>query len=109
MKLTTWLEQNKFSLGSEDACFLAEVMNEEGYSAECQNSDWSMWIGRDSVVKNTSAGTQVVRGELFGVSSYPTHCEVRDLSEENRGLTEEELYDAVSEALGCGTGSVILV
>jgi len=105
--LREWLADHEFELQPPDTEFLAESMDEIGWfaglSQQERTPDWSLFIAKDAdfVVENTVQGTSVCDVDLFGLTSYPGHAEVRDLTARGDGLSPQELCDAIRDMGDC--------
>lgn len=108
--LNQWIAEHEFHLDDEDLEFLSDVVDEEGFAAECSDADWSLFIGPRFVVHNDVQGTRRCDNEdLYAIQSWPTHVEVRDTTGAGDGIEAERLYEEVANALDVGCNTVILV
>lgn len=93
MTLGKWLAEHDFRLNSDDLEFLRDSMDDKGFAAACSDADWCLFIADGYVVENTVQGTRVSAKE-YAVSTWPTHCEVREY---NDGISSELLYGYVAD------------
>jgi len=94
MTLGKWLADHGFSLDAHGREFLRDSMDDKGFAAACSDADWCLFIADGFTVENTVQGTRVSAKE-YAVSTWPTHCEVREY---NDGISSELLYGYVADS-----------
>jgi len=91
--LRNWLKTNEFHLEEPDATDLAECLDDGGFAAAHSVLDFSLWVGPNCVVRNTSAGTRTDSVDRYVCRSWPGHVEIADAGPDEDGMSRDEVSD----------------
>jgi hypothetical protein len=107
MKLRDWIKLNEIVLEIDIYHPGEEILDLEGFTADCEGSDWSLFISPSLTIQDDHSGCHI-SDSLYSVTSYPTHSEIRNTTATGKGLEAGcELYDAVADALNPGDSLIL--